>query len=224
VTSIPQDNSIAPDSLAAALEAAGIALEPAQVEQLDRYRQLLWSWNEKMNLTRHTTLAKFVGRDVIDSHQLSLLLEPGERVLDVGTGGGVPGVMLAILRPDLSVSLCDSVGKKARAVESMVAELGLPTPVYACRAADALEVNTFDTLVARAVASLRKVLTGLAPHWDAFDRLLLVKGPAWVAERGEARHHGLLAGLELRKAATYQTPETGAETVILKIWRPGTEG
>jgi 16S rRNA (guanine527-N7)-methyltransferase len=83
-----------------------------------------------------------------------------------------------------------------------------------------LEINTFDTLVARAVASLRKVLTWLAPHWDAFDRLLLVKGPAWVDERSEARHHGLLKGLELRKAATYLTPQTGAETVILKIWRP----
>jgi len=173
-----------------------------------------------MNLTRHTTLEKFVTRDVVDSHELALLLEPGERVLDVGTGGGVPGVMLAILRPDLSVSLCESVGKKARAVESIVAELELATPVYACRAVDVLEINTFDTLVARAVASLRKVLTWLQPHWDAFDRLLLIKGPAWVEERSEARHHGLLGGLELRKAATYQTPRTGAETVILKIWRP----
>jgi 16S rRNA (guanine527-N7)-methyltransferase len=220
VSSAEEDNLPYPESLAEALAAVGIVLEPAQVEQLDHYRRLLWSWNEKMNLTRHTTLEKFVTRDVVDSHQLALLLEPGERVLDVGTGGGVPGVMLAILRPDLSVSLCESVGKKARAVESIVAELGLATPVYAYRAVDVLEINTFDTLVARAVASLRKVLTWLQPHWDAFDRLLLIKGPAWVEERSEARHHGLLGGLELRKAATYQTPRTGAETVILKIWRP----
>ena len=159
-----------------------------QVEQLDRYRRLLWSWNERMNLTRHTTLEKFVGRDVVDSYQLSKLLERGERVLDVGTGGGVPGVVLAILRPDLSVSLCESTQKKARAVEAIVGELGLHVPVFSQPGRrGAARSRTFDTLVARALAPLRKVLTWLQPHWDAFDRLLLIKGPAWVEERGEAR-------------------------------------
>lgn len=207
-------------TLAEALAAEGITLEPAQIERLDHYRRLLWQWNERMNLTRHTTLEKFVARDVVDSLQLAALLEPGERVLDVGTGGGVPGVILAIARPDLKVSLCESTGKKARAVEAMVGELELPTTVYAARVEEVLELTTFDTLVARALASLAKVLGWLQPHWEAFDRLLLVKGPSWIEERGEARHRGLLHGLELRKAATYQTPRTNAESVILKIWRP----
>jgi 16S rRNA (guanine527-N7)-methyltransferase len=70
------------------------------------------------------------------------------------------------------------------------------------------------------VAGLPKVLTWVRPHWDAFDRLLLIKGPSWTEERAEARHAGLLHGLELRKAATYMTPRTTAESVILKIWRP----
>lgn len=210
----------ADNSLAEALAANGIALEAAQVELLDRYRRLLWSWNERMNLTRHTTLEKFVTRDVVDSLQLAELLASGARVLDVGTGGGVPGIVLAIVRPDLSVSLSESTGKKARAVELIVSELTLTTPVYACRAEDVLEVTTFDVLVVRAVTSLRKLLSWFAPHWDAFDELLVIKGPAWVDERAEARHYGLLKGLELRKAATYQTPRSGAESVILKIWRP----
>jgi 16S rRNA (guanine527-N7)-methyltransferase len=199
------------------LRAEGIETSAEQAELLDRYRRLLWSWNARLNLTRHTTLEKFVGRDVVDSYQLSRLLKRGERVLDVGTGGGVPGVMLAILRPDLTVGLCESTQKKARAVEAIVGELGLAAPVFATRAEEVLQVSTYDTLVARGLASLRKVLTWLSPHWEAFDHLLLVKGPSWVEERAEARHHGLLRGLELRKAATYKTPQTGAESVILSI-------
>lgn len=206
-------------ALAEMLATHGISATPAEVEQLDGYRRRLWQWNERLNLTRHTTLEKFVTRDIVDSAQLAALLEPGERVLDVGTGGGVPGVILAILRPDLKVSLAESTAKKAKAVEAIVGELGLDVPVYACRAEEVLDVATFDALVARALAPLDKVLTWLGPHWDAFDRLLLIKGPTWVEERAEARHKGPLRGLELRKAAEYQTPGTGAESVILKIWR-----
>ena len=213
-----------PQALSEVLVATGIELAAEPVELLDQYRRLLWSWNERINLTRHTTLEKFVGRDVFDSFQLANLLNPKERVLDVGTGGGVPGVIMAILRPDLKVSLCESTQKKARAVEAMVGELGLGLPVFATRAEEVLEISTFDTLVARALAPLPKVLTYLSPHWDAFDQLLLIKGPSWVEERGEARHQGLMRGLELRKAATYQTPQTGAESVILKIQRSGAAG
>lgn len=207
------------EALRDALAADGIEVTPEQVEQLDHYRRLLWSWNERMNLTRHTTLEKFVTRDLVDSAQLAALLKHGERVLDVGTGGGVPGVLLAILRPDLKISLCESTTKKAKAVEAIVAELKLDVPVYACRAEDVLQVATFDTLVARAIAPLAKVLLWLRPYWGAFDRLLLIKGPGWVKERAEAREQDRLRGLELRKAATYQTPRTTAESVILELWR-----
>jgi 16S rRNA (guanine527-N7)-methyltransferase len=206
-----------PVELAELLRRDGIDVSTRQIDLLDLYRRLLWSWNERLNLTRHTTMEKFVARDVVDSHQLSLLLARNERVLDVGTGGGVPGVLLAILRPDLAVTLCESTQKKARAVDAIVAELGLPVQVYASRAEEVLEVTTFDTLVARALASLRKVLTWLRPYWAAFDRLLLIKGPSWIEERGEARQHGLLRSLELREAAAYQAPGSGAQSVILSI-------
>jgi 16S rRNA (guanine527-N7)-methyltransferase len=224
MSSMADGTDLETDTLRKALTLVGIAPSPEQISQLDHYRRLLWEWNEKMNLTRHTTIEKFVQRDVYDSVQLAALLEQNERVLDVGTGGGVPGVILAILRPDLKVSLAESTAKKARAVEAMVNELGLPVEVYACRAEEVLEVSTFSTLVARAVAPLRKILTWFQPHWEAFDKLLIIKGPSWVEERGEARHHGLLAGRELRKAATYQTPGSGAESVILKIWKDDGSG
>jgi 16S rRNA (guanine527-N7)-methyltransferase len=204
------------------LAAQQIPIADEQVELLDLYRRLLWSWNERMNLTRHTTMEKFVERDVVDSYELSKLLEQGERVLDVGTGGGVPGIVVAILRPDLNVSLCDSTQKKARAVESIVANLSVSIRVYPNRAEEILEITTFDTLVARALAPLPKVLGWLRPHYDAFDRLLMIKGRSWVDERSEARQAGLMRGLQLRKAASYVAPGSGAESVILSI-RQGTD-
>jgi 16S rRNA (guanine527-N7)-methyltransferase len=208
-----------PTDLVTALCAAEIELTGEQVELLDRYRELLWNWNEQLNLTRHTTLEKFVTRDVVDSWELAKLLGKRQRVLDIGTGGGVPGLVLAICRPDLRVSVCESVLKKAKVVEAIVVELSLNVSVYACRAEEVLELQTFDTLVARGVAALAKILRWLEPHWNAFDRLLLIKGRKWVEERGEARHVGLLKKLELRKAATYLTPRTDAESVILSITR-----
>ena len=64
-------------------------------------------------------------RDLLDSYQLAKLLKPNEEILDLGTGGGVPGILVAILRPDLDVSLCDSVAKKAKVAESIVEGLQL---------------------------------------------------------------------------------------------------
>ena len=66
-------------------------MEHDQVAQIDRYCALLWDWNSKLNLTRHTDFDTFVSRDVVDSLELAKLLSANEEVLDVGSGGGVPG-------------------------------------------------------------------------------------------------------------------------------------
>jgi 16S rRNA (guanine527-N7)-methyltransferase len=204
------------DTLRAALGRHRIELPDAQVELLDRYVRLLWQWNETLNLTRHTTYDKFVGRDCCDALELCRLLETGERVLDVGTGGGLPGVILAIVRPDVAVSLCDSVGKKARALEQIVRQLGLDTPVYAARVQDLLVDHHFDTLIVRAVGPLWKVLSWLAPHWGQFERVLLIKGPKWIEERNEARHRGVLRGLRLSRVGSYPLSGTESQSVILE--------
>jgi 16S rRNA (guanine527-N7)-methyltransferase len=208
-----------PASLAEALESCEIALPPEQIAVVDRYRTLLWDWNEKLNLTRHTTFEKFVTRDVVDSLELARLIEKGERILDIGTGGGVPGLILSICRPDLKVSVCESTQKKARVVQSIVEQLALPVQVLADRAEDVLEMEKFHTLVARAVAPIAKILGWVEPHWGSFDRLLLIKGRRWIEERGEARHRGLLKSLELRKISSYQTKGNDSESVILSIKR-----
>jgi len=205
------------DKLAAAMSRHRIELPETRIALLQRYCESLWRWNEKLNLTRHTDYEKFVARDLVDSLAFANVLQPGERVLDVGTGGGVPGVVLAIVRDDLRVALCESVGKKARAVADIVEQLGLDSPVIHGRAEDVLADQRFNSLVVRAVARLRKLLLWLQPHWPAFDRLLLMKGPSWTEERGEARHHGLLKGLALRKLAACPLPDTQSESVLLQV-------
>ncbi len=210
-------NDIENDTLAAALAHHGIQLPEEQIAGLARYCRLLWDWNEKLNLTRHTDYERFVTRDVVDSQALEQFLDAGERVLDVGTGGGVPGIVLAILRPDLTVDLSESMAKKARATAAIVDALKLPLAVHHARAEQVLAQKSFDTLVVRAVAPLAKLIGWFGPHWDSFNRLLVIKGPAWVEERKDARERGLMRHLELRKLSSYPLPGSDNESVVLSI-------
>ena len=190
--------------------------------RLAAFAASLWSWNERLNLTRHTTPESFAARDVADSLALVPHLAAGERVLDVGTGGGVPGAILAILRPDLRVDLCDSVAKKARAVAEIVKEAGLRVPVHASAAqelvvARAKGPNRFDTLVVRAVAPLEKLLRWFEPLSGSFGRMLVIKGPRWEAEKAEARHQGLGKKVSIRRLASWPLPGSDNESVLLEI-------
>jgi len=209
-------------TLADSLDQHRISLPKVQVRKLDEYCQLLWEWNERINLTRHTDYEKFVARDVVDSLALSDFLRPGERILDVGTGGGVPGVVLAILRPDLRVELCDSTGKKALAVSEIVQTMRLDIPVHHAKAESLLSEKgkRFTTLTIRAVSRMAALLRSFASCWSSFDRMLLVKGPKWTDERGESRHYNLMTKIALRCVKTYSTKisetET-AESVILQL-------
>jgi len=209
------------DTLSDALQRHGLQLPADQVERLGQYCRLLWDWNNKLNLTRHTDYEKFVGRDVVDTLQLAAHLREGEEVLDVGTGGGVPGAVLAIVRPDLKMTLCDSVAKKVRAVEAIIKDLGLEVPVMPFRAEELLEDTRYDALVSRAVGPLWKLLAAFKPHWHSFRRLLVIKGPKWTEELTEARRRGLLHNLQLKTAAEYAMPSAEGKSVILKIWPKG---
>jgi len=205
------------DNLPDVLAECGIELPEAQLKRLEQYAQLLWEWNAKLNLTRHTDWRKFVTRDLVDTLAFSEFLAAGERVLDVGTGGGVPGVPLAILRPDLTVSLSESVKKRAHAVADIVGRLRLDVPVYESRAEDVLAGHPQNTLLVRAVAPLAKLLRWFRPHFDCFDRLVVLKGPAWSEERGEARHLGLLKNVALRKLKSYAMPGSDSQSVLLQL-------
>lgn len=207
------------ESFEAALAKHQIKVSLQQCEQLKQYCELLWSWNEKINLTRHTDFETFVARDLLDTVQLAEFIEPKQRVLDFGSGGGVPGIVLAILRPEVIVTVSDSIEKKTKVLEDMVKQLGLRTKVEKSRVQDLLPKRKYDTLVARAVGATSKILRWVTPHWSRFDQMLLIKGPRWTEERKEARHLGLMNTVELRKLVSYPMPGTESESVILSFTR-----
>jgi 16S rRNA (guanine527-N7)-methyltransferase len=207
-------------AITAACAAHGLAVPAGAVPGLAAYAASVWAWNERLNLTRHTDPERFVTRDVADAAAIAPHLAAGERVLDVGTGGGVPGVLLAILRPDLHVELCDSVGKRARAVEAIVKELGLSVPVHAAAGQAVVQTGPrYDTLVVRAVAPLQKLLGWFEPLCDRYGRLLVVKGPRWEEEKGEARHRGHVKRVTVRRIAAWPIRGSDNESVLLEIRR-----
>ena len=219
---LPAEISDLARKIAAECGRLGIDVPPESFPGLAAYAASLWSWNERLNLTRHTDVEKFVSRDIGDAVALLPHLARGERVLDVGTGGGVPGVLLAIMRPDLRVELCESVGKRAAAVAAIVAEIGLDLPMHAAAAqtllpARASGAGRFDTLVVRAVAPLEKLLGWFEPLRDAFGRLLVIKGPRWEEEQAAARVRGLGRKVALRRVASWPLRGTDNESVLLEI-------
>ena len=208
-------------NLKEALEKYHISLPEKQVDMLNSYCEQLWIWNEKLNLTRHTTYDKFVSRDLIDSIHLASHLQRGEHVLDVGSGGGVPGLIVSILGPDVIVELCEATGKKAEALGEIAGALGLDLPVWYSKAEDLVRQRHFHTLTVRAVDKMRKLLQMFSNTWHCYNRILMIKGPRWPEERGEARHYNLFNALALRKIDEYsvQSGNESFNSVILQVCR-----
>ncbi len=195
-------------SLQDSLRQHGYEFPKKTVSQLARFCELLWEANRQVNLTRHLDFPTFVARDLVDVMQLSRLLDQGQEVLDIGSGGGVPGLVLAIVRPDLQISVCESVGKKAKLLNEFVDKLQLPVSVFHDRAENVLDDMSFDCCVARAVGPMWKLLTWLDGRWLAARRMLALKGPRWVEEVSEAKSRGLTRGLVIQPVARYPLHST----------------
>jgi 16S rRNA (guanine527-N7)-methyltransferase len=165
---------------------AGLELTGRQLDQLGHYLDLLTAWNARVNLTRIVDRADAEVRHVADA--LTLLAFIGKanaasplRLADVGTGGGVPGVPLAIARPDVRVTLIDATKKKLDAIAAMAAELGL-TNVTTRHARIESITETFDVVTARAVADLDTLLGWCGPLLHRRGVLLAMKGPRAAEE------------------------------------------
>ena len=147
------DSNLAPQ-LQAGLNLLGIALPETAIEKLLAYLYLLDKWNQAYNLTAVRNLPDMVSLHLLDSLAILPHLQ-GKVFLDVGTGAGLPGIPLAIARPDWTLHLLDSNGKKTRFLTQAKLELGLGNVmIHQCRSEAFPADPLIDTIVSRAYSSL----------------------------------------------------------------------
>jgi 16S rRNA (guanine527-N7)-methyltransferase len=172
-----------------------ITCTPAQQAQLLDYVALLAKWNQVYNLTAGRDPLEMVGRHLLDSLSVLPYLE-GRRVLDVGTGAGLPGIPLAVLCPEREFVLLDSNGKKTRFVQQAVAELGLRNvTVVHSRAEDFRADPGFDVVVSRAFAAIADMLTAAGGLCAPGGVILAMKGAHPAAELAALPPGYTLAGV-----------------------------
>lgn len=160
----------------------GVPLEEGQVDALLAYLRLLGRWSRAYNLTSVIEPGEMVVRHLLDSLAVAPFVQ-GRRCLDVATGAGLPGLVLAVAGPAREWTLLDSNGKKARFCRQVVLELGLKqVEVVQSRVEDYLPERPFDTVTARAWAPLVEVVGRVSRLVAAGGRILALKGVLPEAE------------------------------------------
>ena len=192
-------------------------MSTADDPRLGHYLSLLAKWNAAYNLTSVRDPAQMRAQHLADClavvEPLRRRLGSGvaARVLDVGSGGGLPGVVLAIAEPVWDVTCVDAVGKKAAFIRQVAGELSLPNLHAAHARVESLQSEPFDVITARAFASLA--------DFTRLTRALLKPAGVWVAMKGK-RPDGELAGLPNDVGAFHVEPlvVAGLEAERCLIW------
>jgi 16S rRNA (guanine527-N7)-methyltransferase len=172
-------------------EAAG-PVSRETFERLVAFEQLFLKWNRSINLAAPSTLDDVWGRHILDSAQLARIAPAAKRWVDLGSGGGFPGLVLAFLlveRDGASIDLVESNRKKASFLQAVIGQFGLPARVVARRIDDSYAlVSAPEIVTARALAALPALLDLSAPWLTKGSRALFHKGRDYRAEVEESAH------------------------------------
>ncbi|MEX2504550.1 MAG: 16S rRNA (guanine(527)-N(7))-methyltransferase RsmG [Egicoccus sp.] len=188
-------------------------LSPSQQAALDRFAAAVEA--SPHNLVSSRARAELRTRHVPESVAFARLLPAGPtNVLDIGSGGGFPGLVVAVVRPDLRVDLLDSTRKKTEFLREVVQELGIDVRVHSGRAEDLGRgelQGAFDAVTARAVASLDRLVALAMPFLHRGGTLYAIKGERWAEEVDAAA--AVLRRVGARVEATPQEPPAAAGAV-----------
>jgi 16S rRNA (guanine527-N7)-methyltransferase len=152
-------------------------LDESKVEQLLQLQDLYVDWNQKINVVSRKDMDSFMLHHVLHSLAITkyIRFQPGSRVLDLGTGGGFPGIPLSIFFPDVQFHLVDSIGKKIKVVEGVKESLGLLNVTSQHARVEEVK-GQFDFVVSRAVAPLSELLTWTKGKYSGEQRNALPNG------------------------------------------------
>ena len=211
----------APDFIPRELARLGLSLEDRTLELLARYLRILLRETEKVNLTAVRDWDEAWRRHILDSVSLLPLLEgepPGARVIDVGSGGGLPGLPVALCRPDLRLTLLEATAKKARFLEQCVRELGRPEILVVNQRAelaghDPGQRAVHQVAFCRAVGALGEIVELCLPLLQVRGRLLALKGARALEEIGPAER----AVQELGGGAPQAVPTRVADGMVVIV-------
>ena len=201
--------------LANGIKELSLDLDQQQHEQLLDYLALLFKWNAVYNLTSVRDPMQMMTHHLLDSLAALPAFATAHNVLDVGAGGGLPGMVLAISRPGMKVSMIDTVHKKTAFLTQVKAELGLANvTVYTKKVQDLEVAAKFDVITSRAFADLSNFV-----NWSGH---LLAEGGQFIALKGTAppeEQERLPAEWKVSKLAPLQVPGLQAERHLVFIQR-----
>ncbi len=216
------------DELRAALDWAfeGEEIDSALLGRFAEHARLVLAGNQRLNLTAIVEPREVAAKHYLDSWRATRLLPLGGRsLLDLGTGGGFPGMPVAIAEPQARVVLLDSRAKRVEFVKETIAALGLRNAsAVAERAEDHLARNKYDIVLVRAVSSVRENVRLLRKVRHSHKDLVMLKGPSWSREARAAEREAERLGFRLDTVWEHKLPGEMGERAFLVYRAPGGHG